>query len=591
MTRKWIITSPDVDLVERLAGELRISPVTASMLVNRELADPQAAKRFLAPSLHELQDPFDHPGLRGAASFLAEAIRQGRHITVFGDYDADGICATAVLVRCLRGAGANIDYYIPHRIEDGYGLNCDALTELKERGTEVIVTVDCGVTARKEAAHAAQLGLDLVVTDHHEPLGERPEVRFLLNPHLSDCDFGYEQLAGVGVAFKLAWAIGQALSADRNVSEDYRERLAEVLPLVAVGTIADVVPLADENRVLAHFGLRMLPQTTNPGIQALLQVAGSAGKARLTPYHVAFEIAPRLNAVGRMGDARAAVQMLITDDAAEAEELALHHDKQNRLRQNTQRLVTDEAFRLAEQVLEPDRFGCIVLSSPDWHPGVVGLAASKLSEHFWRPAFVFCEDNGRARGSGRSIPGFHLFNAIKQCEDLVDDYGGHEGAAGLSLPVEQLPAFTEHMSEIARTILGATPPPPELDLEGEVKLEQLSVQVLEELEMLAPFGQGNPAPVFAARGLKVAGNPQLVGSRRNHLSFMARQGDSTLRVIAFGKADWLKELKARPGALFSLAFQPRIDHYNGTVTVELRAEDIQWEGEEVIEVRSAEVVA
>jgi single-stranded-DNA-specific exonuclease len=588
MIRKWIIPSVDEALVAHLMSDLRVSRVTALMLANRGFSDAGAARLFMSPSLHQLSDPLDDASMRSAAQFLAEAVRRGRKITVFGDYDADGICATALLLRCLRGAGARVDYYIPHRLLHGYGLNCEAMDELKGRGTEVVLTVDCGISACVEAAHAAELGLELIVTDHHEPRGDKPTACFLLNPRLPGCNFGCEHLAGVGVAFKLAWAVGQVLSGNRNVAPAYRELLVESLPLVAVGTIADVVPLTGENRVLAHFGLRMLPQSRNAGLRALLQVAGSADKSTLTPYHVAFQIAPRLNAVGRMGDASDAVEMLVTDDAARALDLAEHHQKQNRLRQDMQRIVTDQAFALAERCVDPDRFGCIVLSSADWHPGVLGLAASRLAEHFWRPAFVFCEADGLARGSGRSIPGFPLFDAIRRCEHLVEDYGGHASAAGLSVTVDKLSDFTEAIDAVARQIIGDTPPLPELEVEGEITLDEVSRGAIEEINMLAPFGMGNPEPIFFARGVKLVGNPQIVGVRREHVAFLVRQGDCALRAIAFGKADWLNTLNSRRGQPFSLAFQPILDRYNGSESVQLRAEDFQWQDGEIIERRQAE---
>ena len=585
MNRKWIFPPPETPRVRGLARALRISEVTARMLVNRGLADAQSATRFLQPSLHELADPSEHPALTGAASFLCDAVRAGRRITIFGDYDADGICACALLVNCLRSVGADVDFHIPRRLDEGYGLSCDALEELKERGTEVIVTVDCGISAHSEAAHAASLGMDLIVTDHHEPRGGPPAAKFVLNPRLPDCELGYEHLAGVGVAFKLAWALGQRMAGARNVSDEYKESLMEALPLVAIGTIADMAPLADENRVLAHFGLKLLPHSTNPGVLALIEAA-RVGDRTLTAYHVAFQLAPRLNAAGRMGDAWPAVEMLTTDDPRRAAELAAHHEKQNRLRQSVQRSITEEAQQRVESGASLDQFGCIVLSDSQWHPGVLGLVASKLAETFWRPAFVFREESGLARGSARSIPGFPLFDAITRCEDLLERYGGHEGAAGLTIRTENLNPFAERMSAIAQELLGPAPPAPRLELEGELRLSDLTLPVMDEIGLLAPFGKGNPDPLFAATGLKLAGNPQLCGRGRRHLRFLARQGDTTLAVIAFGKADWLSELSARREEPFSLAFKPAVDTFDGNPSVQLRAEDIQWGSEPLIETRS-----
>jgi len=587
MSKRWIFPSPEIPRVRELARALRISEITARMLVNRGLADAQSATRFLQPSLHELSDPADQPALSGAASFLCEAVRAGKRITIFGDYDADGICGCALLVNCLRSLGADVDFYIPQRLDEGYGLSCDALDMLKSRGTEVIVTVDCGISAHKEAAHAASRGMALVVTDHHEPRGARPAAAFVLNPLLPDCRLGYEHLAGAGVAFKLAWALGQQMAGGRNVSEQYREALMEALPLAAIGTIADVVPLADENRVLAHFGLRMLPHSSNPGVLALIEAARISNK-NLTAHHVAYQLAPRLNAAGRMGDATPAVEMLTTNDPRRAADLAAHHEQQNRRRQSIQRSILEQAQQCVESTTDLGRFGCIVLSNPDWHVGVLGLVASKLAETFWRPAFVFQEQAGLARGSARSIPGFPLFDAITRCDELLERYGGHEGAAGLTIRAENLDPFAKRMSDIAQEMFGTEPLIPHLDLEGELRLGDLNLAVMDEMERLAPFGEGNPAPLFAATGLKLAGNPQLCGKGSRHLRFLARQDDTTLAVIAFGKAEWLSQLSSRRDEPFSLAFKPTIDTFDGYPSVQLRAEDIQWGSEPLIETRSAQ---
>jgi single-stranded-DNA-specific exonuclease len=317
-----------------------------------------------------------------------------------------------------------------------------------------------------------------------------------------------------------------------------------------------------------------------------MQVAGVAAK-ELSAYHVAFQIAPRLNAAGRLGDASAAVEMLLTDDPRHAADLAAHHEKQNRLRQALQRTIVEEAKERVLSSMDLDRRPCIVLSNPDWHPGVAGLVASKLADTFWRPTFIFCEENGTARGSARSVPGFPLLEAVRRCEDLLERYGGHAGAAGLTLRVENLEPFTERINAVAREMIGAEQPQPLLELEGELRLEELSPAVVDEMRHLAPFGTGNPEPLFMARELRLAGNPQIVGSGQDHLCFLARQGDVALRAIAFGRAGWLKELAARRGDAFSLAFKPSLNTYNGHTAVELRAEDLKWTSAELVERRPA----
>lgn len=586
MARKWILPPEDREEVSRLARALRISELTALMLVNRGLRDPAAAQRFLQPSLHELEDPCHHPLVTEAARFLLDAIKAGKRIAVFGDYDADGICAAALLVRCFGYLGVEADVYIPHRVEEGYGLSCEALQELADRGAQIVLTVDCGISAVEEVAFARGLGIQMLITDHHEPRDERPEATYVLNPKLDECGLGYENLAGVGVAFKLMWALGQQLSEGHRVSEEFKDLLMEALSLVAVGTIADVVPLLDENRVLTQYGLKTLALSPRPGLKALIAVS-RVRSSQVSARDVAFRLAPRLNAAGRMGDARAAVQMLTTDNQGHATDLAEHLEQQNRLRINTQKAALAEAEELLAQSGQLEQPGCIVLASPDWHQGVVGLVASRLAEKHWRPAFVFATEGQTARGSGRSIPGFPLYRVARECADLLDRYGGHEGAAGLSLRTENLPAFAERVNKHADTLLGPEPPVPLLSLDGGIQLSALNLALVREINLLAPFGSGNPQPLFSASDLRLVGNPRIVGAGGDHLAFMVRQHETTLRVIAMRKADWIDELRARKGEPLSLAFEPIISTYRGQTSVELRAEDMQWDAESMVEHRPA----
>ncbi len=576
MVKKWILASPQREAARRLAGALHISEVTARLLVNRGLAEPAAAQAFLQPSLHALEDPCRHPGVLDAAALLLEAARTGKRIAIFGDYDADGICASALLMRCFAHVGAEPDLYIPHRVEEGYGLSCEALQELADRGTDVVVTVDCGISAVSEVAFARKLGIEMVITDHHQPGETRPDAAYVLNPKLPECRFGYENLAGVGVAFKLMWAIGQQLSDGHRVTDEFKDLMMEALSLVAVGTIADVVPLVDENRVLSHYGLKTLTVSSRPGLNALISVSRLRGD-RVSAEDVAFRLAPRLNAAGRMGDARAAVDMLTTCDERHAADLAEHLEQQNRLRINAQNAALRQAEALLAESGQLEQQGCIVLASPDWHQGIVGLVASRLAESYWRPAFVFAAEDDLLHGSGRSIPGFSLFDAVKQCAHLLERYGGHEAAAGLSLRAENLAAFKEHMDERARGVLGTEPGVPELALDADVDLGSLNLALVKEIDLLEPFGKGNPEPTFMASDLRLVGSPRIVGSNGNHLTFMVRQGRTTVRVIAMRRADWIDELRARKGEPFSLAFEPVINTYRGRTSVELRAEDLQWD--------------
>ncbi|MFO7957501.1 MAG: single-stranded-DNA-specific exonuclease RecJ [Candidatus Brocadiia bacterium] len=582
MEAKWNLPPDRSAEVERLAAELHVSQLTAQILVNRGVTRPEAARRFLQPELHALVDPCEDPLAVEAADFLLQAARSGKRITIFGDYDADGICAAAVLMRTFRFLGTDAEIYIPHRVEEGYGLNHDALAELARTGTEVVVTVDCGISAAREVEFARESGMEVVVTDHHEPRDATPDALHVVNPKLPDCSVGYEYLAGVGVAFKLVWAIGQRLSGGERVSEEFRDLLMEALALVAIGTVADVVPLRDENRVLVSYGLKTIGATGRPGLDALLAVS-RLNPDYLTARDIAFRLAPLLNAAGRMGHPAAAVELLTTRKADTAEKLARELDQTNRLR----RKVQHETCTHAEQMAEADETlaerSCIVLSHPEWHQGVVGLVASRLAERYNRPTFVFARDEEYARGSARSIPGFPLYTAVCECADLLEEYGGHQGAAGLTLRTDNLPAFVERINGVAAELMAGGEAVPEMTLDGEIDLRRLNHNLVREISRLEPFGEGNPQPVFAASGLKVVGNPRVVGSTSRHLAFMVRQNDTTLRAFAMGKADWARPLRERKGEPLSLAFEPSINTYRGRNNLELRVRDMQWDAERVVD--------
>jgi len=583
-TKKWILPPEAPADVQKLVDSLRISQAVARVLVNRGLTDPRAAMGFLQPKLNDLTDPCEHAGIVEAAGFLLEASRAGRRISIYGDFDADGICSAALLERCFRFLGANVDFYIPHRVDEGYGLNREAIEELANGGTEVIVTVDCGISSFEEVAFAREYGLDVVVTDHHEPGEQIPDATYMLNPKLPGQDFGYKYLAGVGVAFKLMWAIGQQYSGGPHVTEDFKDLLLEALALVAIGTIADVVPLVDENRILTQYGLKTLLTAASPGLRELVPHRHIRGRG-VTARDVAFLIAPKLNAAGRMGEARDAVEMLITDDSETADMLSNHLEMQNRLRRATQKEAVQKAKSMVEASPELQAANCLVLSDSQWHQGVVGLVASRLCDELWRPVFVFVEEDGWARGSARSIPGFSLFDAVSRCEDLLERYGGHAGAAGLTLSMENLPAFTERINAIAGEMLGTEAPVPELELYGDLPLSALSKAVVLELERLEPCGRDNPTPMFAASGLHAVGYPQIVGS--SHLVFWVRQGQTTLRAFGPHRAGQIDEIRARQDESFSLAFEPYINDYRGESNVELRVQDLQWDSERLFQERGS----
>jgi len=572
--KKWTLPTIDQGAVDLLADRLRISPITAQVLVTRGFTEPKDAQAFLQPKLTDLVDPCENPRVAAAAQFLVEAARSAQRITVYGDYDADGICASAVLERCLRFIGADANIYIPHRIDEGYGLNCDAISELARNGTQIIVTVDSGVSSFDEVQFAREQGIEIVITDHHEPGEGVPDAAHVLNPKLPDSAFGYKYLSGAGVAFKLVWAIGQCISGGDRVSDKFKDLMIDSLGLVAIATVADCVPLVKENRVLVRYGLKSLASSASPGMQALLQSARPSASG-ITARDVAFRIAPQLNAAGRMGDAGIAAEMLTTTDAETGHRLAGELANHNRLR----RKIQSEALTQAEEMIAADpalaTSNCLVLCRDDWHGGVVGLVASRLAERLWRPAFILVEqDGGMARGSGRSVAGLSLFGAVEKCADLLERFGGHDGAAGLTLPVENIPEFTKRMDALAGQAMGEDGPIPELHLDGETDLALLSLAAVRELDRLEPCGKANPRPLFAIRGARLVGFPQIMAER--HLAFWVRQGKTTLRAFAPNSADMIDELRERKDEEFSLAFAPRLNHFRGQTSVELGVEDLQW---------------
>ena len=598
--KRWIIAPPHESAGD-LAGRLRTSTVIAQVLLNRGISAADECFKFLQPSLKCLHDPSLIPNLRKAAQRIAAAIAATEKIIVYGDYDVDGITATAILWHAITLLGGDVDYYIPHRIDEGYGLNGGALTEIIDRGAKLIVTVDCGVTAVEPARIAKERGVDLIITDHHEwhtlapPLTDDehahepilPQCYTIVHPRLPKDDAGVPHaypnaaLCGAGVAFKLAWGIGQACNGAARVSDAFREYLIEATALAALGTIADVVPLVDENRILAAFGLGGLKQSKLVGIQALIESAGLTGQT-LDSYHVGFLLAPRLNACGRMGHAREAVEMLTRADHDRAVEIATYLEQRNRERQGMERQILDAALaQVEEQKLDGDDCRAIVIGGDGWHPGVIGIVASRIVDRFCKPTIMvaFNDNNGSGiigQGSGRSINGFHLARALEHCGEYLDAYGGHEMAAGLKVRPENFDAFRQCFCRYAFEHLAPDQLVPELKLDAEAELRQVTAALVNDLHRLGPFGHGNRKPLFCSRGLQIAAPPRRVGKTGDHLQLFVRQGQTSMKAIAFGAGDLFDRLKV--GVTIDLAFEPTINDYNGFQTVELEVKDLQFAG-------------
>jgi single-stranded-DNA-specific exonuclease len=563
------------DEAARLASKLGISPVTAQLLVNRNIQSPEEARAFLRPALNDLHDPLALPDAERAAQRLHEAVRDRERIVIYGDYDVDGITATALLVKCLSMLQADVHYYIPSRLEEGYGLNAQAVRKIAAERTGLLLTTDCGVTALDEVRLAKELGMTVIVTDHHQPGPRFAQMREAAHSVVCatrpDSAYPFDGLSGVGVAFKLAWAIGAQMSPGKRCSEEFQKFLLDALALVSLGTIADVVPLLGENRVLASFGLAGLSFSESPGLRELRLSASVDGRP-LNAFDVAFKLAPRLNAAGRLGTAMRAVELLTTTSDETARDIAKFLDAENTRRQKIQEKIFAQSREMVLKGPAIEECSAIVLAAEGWHPGVVGVVASKLVEEFWRPAVVLSIEGDEAHGSARSIRGLHLFDALCECESLLTRFGGHARAAGLHMPRKHVEKFRELFCEVAARRLSPVDTVPVVEIEAIVLLSELSPRLMSELEMFEPCGQDNPRPVLASTDLQVGGKVSRIGPKGNHLSFYVRQRDTALRAVAFGMGELADELGSA-GAC-ALAYRPRFNDWKGTRQLELMVKEI-----------------
>jgi len=573
MAKQWMIQT-DVDpKCEQLSRHLGVSALVAKLLLNRGMGEAVDAKSFLLPQLKDLHAPDKLPGATRAAGLLAQAVADRRKIVLYGDYDVDGTTGVAVLWHLLRFAGAEVSFYVPHRVEEGYGLNLDAVRRLVADGAGLIVTVDCGITAAEEVAAVKEAGAQVIVTDHHIRHEVLPEADAIVHPCVEE---GYpnEHLCGAGVAFKVAWATAQRLCGAQRVTAEYRALLMSLLPLAALGTIADVVPLVGENRIIAKHGLESLPNTPLAGLRALMVSAGLEG-GRVSGFDVGFKLAPRLNAAGRMGHARLAVELLTRADAARAQEIALYLEDHNRARQATERKIARQAFDLIEQQnLASDARRAIVLAAEGWHPGVIGIVASRVVDRYHRPTVLIALNGDEGQGSGRSVRHFDLAEALGDCGKHLLAYGGHAMAAGLRIAADETGAFTEAFVEVANQRLTAADLIPKLRLDADVELSELTMETAQQMVALGPFGVGNPRPKLATGWIELADEPRCVGKSGTHLSAVFGQSGVRLRGIGFGLHEHLEDLKQHRRC--RVAFEPIVNEFNGRRSVEMQILDFEF---------------
>ncbi|MCK8059053.1 MULTISPECIES: single-stranded-DNA-specific exonuclease RecJ [unclassified Fusibacter] len=558
--KRWIISA---------AGESAIyedqRPI-ASVLRNRGFKTPSDIDEFMSPTLDKMHDPFLLPDMRKIVERVKEAVSSGERIVIYGDYDVDGITSTSILMRALTVLNANVGYYIPKRLSEGYGLNSDAILELARQNTNVIITVDCGITSVEQAALAKENHVDLIITDHHECQETLPDAFALCNPKLPTSEYPFDMLAGAGIALKLAQAI---------LGERFIEVENELFSLSAIGTIADLAPLNGENRIIAKFGLQAIRQANLEGVHALIEVSGIKNKP-VTAGHVGFMIGPRINAVGRLEDAAEGVDLLLTEDAARARVTAKRLDELNQERQETERKIVKEALdKIASESIHSSS-GIIVVWGKGWHEGVVGIVASRLTEKFYRPSIVLVEKEDGYKGSARSIEGYSIFDALLSQKQWLSKFGGHEQAAGLSLMRENLPALLEGLKTFNQKHLTADLLVQKLKLDKRLHSREINHDLLSDLDLLEPYGLGNPRPVFRYDHLKVE-NAKMIGKDASHLKLAINENYRLLEALQFKYGD---RLVPKRNSRVDLAFQLELNSFNGVESIQLLLKDIrQYEPE------------
>lgn len=570
----WQSPAADPDIVRGLARSLSISPLLSSLLVTRGMMEPQEALLFMDGGAEERHDPFLLQGMAEAVPRIRRAIEENEHILIYGDYDADGVSSTALMIYLLRYLGASFDIYIPHRSNEGYGLHNHALDWAVQQGVSLIITVDTGISAYHQIAYANDLGIDVIVTDHHEPPELLPEAYALINPKLPGCPYPFKGLAGVGVAYKLAQAM---------LGEETPEEWSEI---AAIGTVADLMPLLGENREIVRSGLSSMRNSKFLGIRALLGVSGVT-LSTVSAVNIAFGMAPRINASGRLDHAGRAVALLTTEQVEEAEQLAGELDLLNKERQLVVERIVEEAINKLEQEIQISKVpDIIVLAEQGWNVGVVGIVASKLLERYYRPVIILDihPETGMCKGSARSIPGLDIYAALSSCAHFMDHFGGHPAAAGMSLHKDQLEAFAAALNEYASGVLTPEHFISVTSADAEVTISDLSLQAAIELERLAPFGMANPLPKFIIREATVK-ETRTMGQEGKHLKIVLQQGKSTIEAVAFGKGALAKLLPG--GTKIDVLAELSVNEWNGSRKPQLMLQDLAVQEKQLFDLRGA----
>jgi single-stranded-DNA-specific exonuclease len=564
---RWYLREGNKDIEDLLIREVGVSPIISRILMSRDILDPDEVRKYLSPSLNDLHNPFLMQDMKKAVARLIRAIYQQEKVVVYGDYDADGITSVVVLLHFLRKIHPGVTCYIPDRIKEGYGLNHSAVERLKGEGISLIVTVDCGISDHEAVAYARQLGMDTVILDHHELSDTLPDAVACVNPHRADCRFPFKHLAAVGIVFNFLIALRGALRQDGFWKNDFYPNLREYLDLVALGTIGDIAPLLDENRIFVKIGLDLMTEEKRIAIRALKEVSGIAHQM-IDSGKASFCLIPRINAAGRIASAMVAVDLLLTDNPSVANALARELDGHNRKRQAMEKIIFSEILERVECQFKSGSVSPLVYASPNWHPGVIGIVASRMVDRFGRPAILISLKDGVGKGSGRSAGDFNIYQGLKRCESLLLSYGGHRYAAGISIREEDIAEFSILLGKIVAENSSGDDFMTCTAIDAQCSLNDINHELLIQLERLAPFGSRNPEPLLCVRKVSVT-SPSIVGN--NHLKMRVISDGVSRNSIWFSNGQFLPELSA---ATLDIVFTPQINYWNGSSDIQLKMKDM-----------------
>ena len=574
MINKWNYQPPSQDVLNqrnKLVSEIGLNPVIALLLVQRGLTTAQEVKRFFRPSLSNLHDPFLMPDMEKAVQRLNKALGDKERILIYGDYDVDGTTAVSLVYKYLRPYSTNLDYYIPDRYDEGYGISLRSIQYAEEHGITLVIALDCGIKAIEKIAYAKERGIDFIICDHHMPDDELPDAVAVLDPKRADSNYPYEHLSGCGVGFKFMQAFGM----NNHFPFSDIERLLE---LTAVSIASDIVPITGENRILAYYGLRQINSSPSMGLKGVIDVCGLSGK-EITISDIVFKIGPRLNASGRMMNGKEAVDLLLAKDRSVVREKSESINQYNEERRELDKKITEEANEIINTIPNIEDKKAVIVYNPQWHKGVIGIVASRLTEKYYRPAVVLTKSSELVTGSARSIGGFDIYKAIEGCRDLLENFGGHTYAAGLSLKEENLPAFIERFQQLAAEDSHLAQMTPQIDIDALIDLKDINTKFMNDLKKMNPFGPNNQKPVFCTYEVKDYGTSKLVGHNQEHIKLEiidGKSGTSPIHGIAFGMARYYAHIKQMKP--FNICYTVEENTYNGNSSLQLQVKDIKLDG-------------